>query len=368
MAKTENNINKKEKEGKEKLGKYNKVEKPSSIGSSYDPDLVNKLSEYSTLTGIKRTELVSKLIAKELEGKVLNNKYISLETPFYFNYKELLEKGTVLCSSSKPVTNIKDTYIIKNVPNNLDKVIKDKNYFTYGFENNPEIHKGIIFSSDDYYEEKPKYLVFELNKNRDTFIYEPELILKISILELNDLITYLDIDKNKDIINNLQSERNWFLQLQSGREKFIKEHKEAHDKKKFKKFEAVSDNLSEKELEKWAEYSYYLFLFMFKNFNYYIPLKLYSDLQNIILLSDKMDKESFKSMMIKVHDTKLTKQDFEQFINTFEIPVGLTTKFLLFFIRDIGESEQDSFNNFINDYLKEEDVVDLHNLPELKLN
>ena len=48
---------------------YKKVTEPSSIGSSYNPELVNKLNNYSNLIGIDRTKLVSSLIIKELEGK-----------------------------------------------------------------------------------------------------------------------------------------------------------------------------------------------------------------------------------------------------------------------------------------------------------
>ena len=64
---------------------YKKVTEPSSIGSSYNPELVNKLNNYSNLIGIDRTKLVSSLITKELEGKVLNNDFIDLDELYYFN-------------------------------------------------------------------------------------------------------------------------------------------------------------------------------------------------------------------------------------------------------------------------------------------
>ena len=57
---------------------YKKVKEPSSIGSSYNPELVNKLNNYSKLIEIDRTKLVSSLITKELEGKVFNKVHLNL--------------------------------------------------------------------------------------------------------------------------------------------------------------------------------------------------------------------------------------------------------------------------------------------------
>ena len=126
------------------INKYKKVTKPSSIGSSFNPELVNKLNNYSKLIGVNRTKLVSSLITKELEGKVLNNVFINLDEPYYFNFDKLINEGTVEATLEKPTINIENMYILKKVPNNLDKI--NEKYKTYSFkENNPNFHRGLYY-------------------------------------------------------------------------------------------------------------------------------------------------------------------------------------------------------------------------------
>ena len=51
-------------------------------------DVFNKLIDYLILTGraTERNQLINELIQQELEGKVLENKFIDLyQNPFYFN-------------------------------------------------------------------------------------------------------------------------------------------------------------------------------------------------------------------------------------------------------------------------------------------
>lgn len=325
--------------------KYKKVTEPSSIGSSYDPDLVNKLNEYSLLTGIKRTELVSNLIAKELKGKVLNNKYISLEEPLYFNYKELLEKGSVKCTSTKPTTNLQDTNIIKNMPNNLDRFIEKEDYFTYGFEDNPNQHKGIRFSFNDGYEDKPKYLVFEL----DT---ESEIILKISILELNDLTTYLDIDQYKKTIKKLKKYPELLEKNIETEYNFYKKHKELLDTNNI---EYILVHLSEEEKIKVGDIVALKIHFRYLNYKIFIPLEVYSALQNLILVFDKKNDEEFKKIQKEVYGTDLTKQELEQFINNFKYISNSKFLFLfdkiLFGFEKENEGQKDLLNEFIAEYL-----------------
>ena len=62
---------------------------------SYNPELVNKLNDYSKLIEIDRTKLISSLTTKELEGKVLNNDFINLNELYYFNFDKLINEGTV---------------------------------------------------------------------------------------------------------------------------------------------------------------------------------------------------------------------------------------------------------------------------------
>ena len=60
--------------------KYKRVNKSSSIGSTYEPDLVNKLNDYSKLMGVDRTKIVSSLIAEALAGRILTNDFIALDS------------------------------------------------------------------------------------------------------------------------------------------------------------------------------------------------------------------------------------------------------------------------------------------------
>lgn len=126
--------------------KYKRVDKPSSIGSTYEPDLVNKLSAYSELLEVDRTKLVSSFIAEKLEGRILNNTFIELDKPYYFDFKKLIHEGTAEATPEKPVIEPERLYILKKVPNNMD--IKNKEYGTYSFsEDKPNFHKGLYYYS-----------------------------------------------------------------------------------------------------------------------------------------------------------------------------------------------------------------------------
>ena len=125
---------------------YKRVNKPSSIGSSYEPDLVNKLSSYAELIGVDRTKLVSSLIAEALEGRILTNDFIALDRPYYFDFKKLIHEGTAEATTEKPVIEPERIFILKKVPNNLDRI--NKKYGTYSYsKDKPSFHKGIYYYS-----------------------------------------------------------------------------------------------------------------------------------------------------------------------------------------------------------------------------
>jgi len=154
---------------------YKRVTKPSSIGSTYAPDLVNKLSDYSKLIGVDRTKIVSSLIAEALEGRILTNDFIELEEPYYFDFYKLIHEGIAEATTEKPVIEPEKIYILKKVPNNLD--VKNIKYGTYSFnENKPSFHKGIYYYSlmqvvkpldnpEDIIEATKDFVLKELSKN-----------------------------------------------------------------------------------------------------------------------------------------------------------------------------------------------------------
>ena len=207
---------------------YKEVTEPSSIGSTYNPELVNKLNKYCSKTGIKRTELVTELIEKELKGKILTNDFIELEKPFYFNMKELLEKGTVEASTKKPSSDLYNEIIIKAVPNNIDTF--EEKLKTYCYDNDSKLHRGIITflikeevkikNVIGYDEEnetevvrtitksvaKTVYLLFDYFSaiSKDHFITFEKPTLKVSLLTVNELPVLLD--NSKDVLATIEKE------------------------------------------------------------------------------------------------------------------------------------------------------------------
>ena len=126
--------------------------KETGIGSTYEPELVNKLNRYCNLSGVNRIKFVSDLIEKELSTKVLFNDFIELEEPYYF----MLDDASIsLGSKINPVKDFHElelyddyaedlteyVYLIKRISNNLD--VWSNEYNTYCYNNNPDLHKGV---------------------------------------------------------------------------------------------------------------------------------------------------------------------------------------------------------------------------------
>ena len=187
---------------KEKIGKYNKVEVPTSLGK-LEPDLVNKLSSYSTLIEEDRLKLVAELIEKELEEKVLTNEFIYPEEIYYFNFTDLLENKEAIASKEKPKTDLDNVFIVKKIPNNLDVFDKDKRTFCYN--GIAEKHLGIYsYNKIDLMEDK----VNETNFSRYFILFEydsktEELVLKLT--NIDSLILLFDINDFEKILSDLAS-------------------------------------------------------------------------------------------------------------------------------------------------------------------
>ena len=201
MVKTEYNSNKKK---KEKIGKYNKVYVPSSLGSTFKPELINSLSSYCSLIGIDRTKYISEVLSKELEGLILTNDFITLEEPFYFNWQEMEEKGIVKATTEEPIQDLDKCYLVKKVPNNFDSFNNEAK--TYCFKSNKDLHRGIYFypkpvfykSSFDFRELLVYPLYFNYNIEANT--------LDISLIKINELDNYIDFKKlaEEDIFSDLK--------------------------------------------------------------------------------------------------------------------------------------------------------------------
>ena len=159
-------------------------------------DVFNNLIDYLILTGraTERNKLINELIQQELEGKVLENKFIDLyQNPFYFNVNELLENKTVI-ATKKPILkrNQNEIFVVRRVPNNLDDFNKELK--TYCSENNNHIHTGYYIMPN-----------FKGNDERHfTFRYDAEKEeIEINLVNPNDIHTVFDpLDDEKQKIKN----------------------------------------------------------------------------------------------------------------------------------------------------------------------
>ena len=183
------------------------------------PSLNKKLVEYAKLIGVKKIDLLEELISKELSGKVLDNSFIVPKKPFYFNFNELLAKGTVEASTKKPSSDLYNQIIIKQIPNNFD--VFEEDLKSYCYDHNSKLHRGIInfsFKEDikeevevGYDEEKEEVKTRTVNKtvvnsflllfdyfsepSERNIIFDVERpSLKISIISFNELPVLLDND------------------------------------------------------------------------------------------------------------------------------------------------------------------------------
>ena len=178
---------------------YKRVTKPSSIGSSYAPDLVNKLSDYSKLIGVDRTKIVSSLIVEALKGRILTNDFIALDKPYYFDFKKLIHEGTAEATTEKPVIEPERIFILKKVPNNLDRI--NKKYGTYSFtEDKPSFHKGIYYYSLLQLEEP-----LEAESVEDISEAPFNILGKVNFIDFYFLFEF-EQESNKIIIHSIEEE------------------------------------------------------------------------------------------------------------------------------------------------------------------
>lgn len=190
--------------------KYNEVpeDKKVSLGL-FEANVVNPVNRYVSLLGIKRTDFIKDLILKELEGKVLTNDFIELDRPFYFNYTELVDNGTVKASDVKPISNLEDVVIIKKVPNNLDVFRPELK--TYCYNLNPNLHKGIYIYHKLFWN---AYLIDSIVNDFIIFQYDLEAN-EIELGLIND-VSSLDLyvednsEENKELFKRLLEEAEEF--------------------------------------------------------------------------------------------------------------------------------------------------------------
>lgn len=189
---------------KTKIGKYKKAYSSGSLGSTFKPELINSLSSYCSLIGIDRTKYISEVLSKELENLILTKDFINLEEPFYFNWSELEEKRIVTATTEEPIQDLEKCYLVKKVPNNFDSF--NKEFRTYCFKNNKNIHRGIYFYPKPALHEPTldfkELLVYPIYFNYNI----KENSLEMSMIKINELDNYINFKElaEEDIFSDLK--------------------------------------------------------------------------------------------------------------------------------------------------------------------
>ena len=199
--------------------------KKERIGA-IDGNLVEKTRYFKKLTGISTVELVEMLLSDFFNEIRLTNDYIYIDEIYYFNFKKLIENREVKASKNKIYTDLKESFIVKKIPNNLDEFDKPHNTFCYN--GIPEKHLGIysynLFISKSTFKDTEllqKYILFDYNEKTE------ELILKL--VDLTDITLIIDLDKNKRVLNDLNKVNEIFIEELKRIKKLPDENKLVYD-------------------------------------------------------------------------------------------------------------------------------------------
>lgn len=265
------------------------------------PELKEKVNKYCSVKGNTKNKLINDLLQDFFNNKVVSNDFIKLDKPLYFNIQDLLNNKSVICTTTKPTSKFNEFIKIVNVPNNLDSY--NKNYNCY-CSDAPETHKGIIINSlldANHINLFIHYLLFEYTAPTNEQIVNISLIdepiLKISLINENDLLSVLNMDKHKDLLKEFKEKEN--------------ELKEAIKKDKAA-FIITENDLNEMELtpEKEIENNYNFALFKTEETDNNI--KVFP-----ILLIDKNNNILYGNKLIKTHENYFYLRPFylDVFIN-----------------------------------------------------
>lgn len=164
---------------------FEKMENKTNVNFNIkvNKDLKEQFNIIARNSNIKKVDLINNILKDYINKRVLNNTFLKLDKPFYFNVLELLEQKETKAIQTKPETKQFNYYIIDAIPINFNAW--NNNLNSYCFNNNIKHHKGIIFNcfvvNNDLYK---CFLVFELidndllikcyNKNELDLIINPE--------------------------------------------------------------------------------------------------------------------------------------------------------------------------------------------------
>lgn len=268
--------------------------------------------------------VVSPLIEKFLEGKVLDNTKIRLKEPYYFNWLELVENGVVECTTEKPV-NLDNVMILKYVPNDLDKWTGE----TYAYEK-PKVtdkyikHRGLAansyFDKETFeltflsYDDLHNYLIFEYLEPVETGTLEPKLT--ISILKPSNTNSYFDVETYKEHLLKIRTFKDEFYNSAS-RYAEIKQRLKFFDIKSISKSSNISEKkLKEKELDLGFEMNCILLKFKYNNYSLFLPYDTYFKLGILLYLFENATTDEVETLE-KILD--VTKDELANFVNDFTL-------------------------------------------------
>lgn len=274
----------------------------------------DKLEEYiKTMekeegVSFNKRKFFDKLLTDFFKDKLVTNTTIPLKEPYYFNYRELLKNKTVECTTEQPTTNLESYYIIKNIPNNLDKW--NGSYY-YKHKGN---HKGILFDYNEFVKfeatisqnkediQNGLFLVFfyeEENSEDGTLYKTPKLTIKLVVPKY--LNKYLGLEY-KNLANSLNKELTEFKQeiykFVLAEQKVMKHYSEnGFDK------EWVYAEENEEDMQIFIKN---IIMLSFRNYDCFIPLNDFLEMEAFYLefkdLSETKHKELQTNLNFSIYD------------------------------------------------------------------
>lgn len=153
---------------------------------------------------------ITDLIEKELGNKTLDNTFIELDKPFYFNKYELFNNYTTIATTKKPKANTEEFIKIIKIPNNLD--IYNTEFNSYCYDNNKNKHLGIDLYINPTKEALEKLPDKELTKedfriNYITFEYDTEEnIIEVDIISPLYIRESIDTKKHTELFKGYKKD------------------------------------------------------------------------------------------------------------------------------------------------------------------
>lgn len=177
----------------------------------FKPSYMDNIEKIISLTNKKKSEVMNEILASYFEGRILTNDFIPLEKPFYFDMKELKEKGIVKAITKPSIHNAPNYYTVFKVPNNIDSFNNELKTYYSGTVNN---HKGIYVYFNVTTAEEGKDRIFskvvkDISESYFIFEYDSSAkALEVSLVPFKDL--YLYVPTGSTVLDRIEKEKDEF--------------------------------------------------------------------------------------------------------------------------------------------------------------